>query len=293
MSDDDSQRSAVTTIITFVLLNIIWTAALNASAEQHIISPQSDIVPEYNFEGPDIFGREVPFIVTYEINEIEGTSPSEVKLDLKFSDGTIVNIHDAESNVSSSEEFLLPPGSSAFLVTVIQDGQIFPVPSDLVEIDLRTEMELYTPIKIEGYVAANLLAFALIVTDRAIRSWAASRRLRRGTPIVRKLREEWKEVEKSISGGDPVDVDDLLNDTTATSSMISKRRAWSVDEPEPEPEEGDQDIEEAEVELEELDELGEGDESGLQGKATLDEDVDTISDLWDKLGDGQKKRRGP
>jgi len=292
VSDDNSQRSAVTTIITFVLLNIIWTAALTASADQHIISPQSDIVPEYNFEGPDIFGREVPFSVMYEINEVEGTSSSEVKLDLIFSDGTVVNLHNGESNVSSSEEFLLPPGPSSFQVTVIQDGQIFPVPSDLVEIDLRTEMELYTPIKIEGYVAANLLALALIVTDRAIRSWTASRRSRRGTPVVRKLREEWKEVEKSISGGDPVDVDDLLNDTT-TSSMISKRRAWSVDEPEPEPEEGDQDIEEAEVELEELDELGEGDESGLQGKATLDEDVDTISDLWDKLGDGQKKRRGP
>jgi len=293
VSDDDSQRSAVTAIITFVFLNIIWTAALNASADQHIISPQSDLVPEYQFDGPDVFGREVPFIVMYEINAVEGSSSSSVKLDLKFSDGTIVNIHDGESNVSSTEEFLLPPGPSSFLVTVIQDGQIFPVPSDLVEIDLRTEMELYTPIKIEGYVAANLLALALIVTDRAIRSWATSRRSRRGTPMVRKLREEWKEVEKSISGGDTVDVDDLLNNSTTSSSMISKRRAWSVEDSEPEPEEGDQDIKEAEVELDELDELGAGDESKLQGEAQLDEDVDTISDLWDKLGDSQKKRRGP
>ena len=293
MSDEKSGWSAITTIITFVLLNIIWTGALNATADQHLISPTSDIVTEYSFEAPDVFGREIPFKVMYEINEVEGREPSEVTIDLIFSDDSVVNIHDGGSNKSASQDLLLLPGPSAFLVTVKQNGEIYPVPSDLVEIDLRTEMELYTPISMEGYLVANLLAFALIVSDRAIRSWAASRRSKRGTPIVRKLREEWKEVEKSISGGDPADVDDLLNNSTTSSSMISKRRAWSVEDPEPEPEEGDQDIEEAEVELDELDELGEGDESGLQGKAKLDEDIDTISDLWDKLGDGQKKRRGP
>ena len=293
MRDEKSGWSAITTIITFVLLNIIWTGALNATADQHLISPTSDIVMEYSFEGPDVFGREIPFKVMYEINEVEGREPSEVTIDLIFSDDSVVNIHDGGSNKSASQDILLLPGSSAFLVTVKQNGEIYPVPSDLVEIDLRTEMELYTPITMEGYLVANLLAFALIVSDRAIRSWAASRRSKRGNPIVRKLREEWKEVEKSISGGDPADVDDLLNNSTTSSSMISKRRAWSVEDPEPEPEEGDQDIEEAEVELDELDELGEGDESGLQGKAKLDEDIDTISDLWDKLGDGQKKRRGP
>ena len=47
------------------------------------------------------------------------------------------------------------------------------------------------------------------------------------------------------------------------------------------------------MELDELDELGEGDESGLQGKAILDDEIDTISDLWDKLGESQTKRRGP
>ena len=293
MSDEKSGWSAITTIITFVLLNIIWTGALNATADQHLISPTSDIVMEYSFEGPDVFGREIPFKVMYEINEVEGREPSEVTIDLILSDDSVVNIHDGGSNKSASQDLLLLPGPSAFLVTVKQNGEIYPVPSDLVEIDLRTEMELYTPISMEGYLVANLLAFALIVSDRAIRSWAASRRSKRGNPIVRKLREEWKEVEKSISGGDPADVDDLLNNSTTSSSMISKRRAWSVEDPEPEPEEGDQDIEEAEVELDELDELGEGDESGLQGKAKLDEDIDTISDLWDKLGDGQKKRRGP
>ena len=293
MSDEKSSRSAITTIITFVLLNIIWTGALNATADQHLISPSSDIVTEYRFEGPDVFDREIPFKVMYEINEVEGREPSEVTIDLVFSDDSIVNIHNGGSNKSGSHDFLLLPGPSAFLVSVKQNGDIYPVPSDLVEIDLRTEMEIYTPLTMEGYLVANLLAFALIVSDRAIRSWAASRRSKRGTPMIRKLRAEWKEVEKSISGGDPVDVDDLLDNSTKSSSMISKRRAWSVEDPEPEPEEGDQDIEEAEVELDELDELGEGDESGLQGKAILDDEIDTISDLWDKLGEGQTKRRGP
>ena len=52
-------------------------------------------------------------------------------------------------------------------------------------------------------------------------------------------------------------------------------------------------MEDADAELESLDVLGEGDEYRLKGKATIDDDLDTISDLWDKLGDGQSKRRGP
>ena len=294
MSADNSRKSAITTIITFVLLNIIWTAALNASADQYLISPDSDIVTEYRFDGPDILGKEIPFHVFYEINEVDGMKSSEVLIELVMSDGEEVVIYDGISNVSSSEHVeSLPPGPSSFMITIKQDGQIYPVPSDIVEIDLQTEMELYTPIKIEGYLAANLLALALIVTDRTIRSWAASRRSKRGSPVVRKLRQEWKEVEKSISGGDPVDVDDLLTDSITASNMLSKRRQWSVDEPEPEPEEGDQEMEDADTELESLEELGEGDETGLQGKATIDEDVNTISDLWDKLGNRQQKRRGP
>ena len=293
MTDDNSRKSAITTIVTFVLLNIIWTGALTSAADQHLISPNSDIVTEYRFDGPDILGKEIPFHVFYEINEVEGMGSSEVTIELQLSDGTIIEVYSGISNASSTETYALLPGPSSFLITIKQDGQIYPVPSDIVDIDLRTEMELYTPIRIEGYVVANILALILIVTDRTLRSWAKSRRLKRGSPIVRKLRQEWKEVEKSISGGDPVDVDDLLSESTSASNLMSKRRNWSVEETEPEKEEGDQDMEDADAELESLDELGQGDESRLQGKATIDDDLDTISDLWDKLGDGQNKRRGP
>lgn len=293
MTENNSRKSAITTIVTFVLLNIIWTGALSSSADQHLISPSSDIVTEYRFDGPDILGKEIPFHVFYEINEVEGMESSEVTIELQLSDGTTIEVYDGISNASSTETYSLLSGPSLFLITIKQDGQISPVPSDIVEIDLRTEMELYTPVRIEGYVVANILALVLIVTDRTLRSWAKSRRLKRGSPIVRKLRQEWKEVEKSISGGDPVDVDDLLSESTSASNLMSKRRNWSMEESEPEMEDGDQDMEDADAELESLDELGAGDESRLQGKATIDDDLDTISDLWDKLGDGQNKRRGP
>lgn len=291
MTGDNSRKSAITTIVTFVLLNIIWTGALTSSADQYLISPNSDIVTEYRFDGPDILGKEIPFHVFYEINEVDGMGSSEVTIELELSDGTIIEVFDGNSNASSSETYSLLPGPSSFLISIKQNGQVYPVPSDIVEIDLKTEMDLYTPIRIEGYVVANILALMLIVTDRTLRSWAKSRRLKRGSPVVRKLREEWKEVEKSISGGNPVDVDDLLSESNSASNLMSKRRHWSVEETEPETEEGDEEMEDADAELESLDELGEGDESRLQGKATLDEDVDTISDLWDKLGDGQNKRR--
>ena len=80
---------------------------------------------------------------------------SEVTIELQLSDGTIIEVYSGISNASSTETYALLPGPSSFLITIKQDGQIYPVPSDIVEIDLRTEMELYTPIRIEGYVVAK------------------------------------------------------------------------------------------------------------------------------------------
>ena len=62
VTDDNSRKSAITTIVTFVLLNIIWTGALTSAADQHLISPNSDIVTEYRFDGPDILGKESHFM---------------------------------------------------------------------------------------------------------------------------------------------------------------------------------------------------------------------------------------
>ena len=93
MTDDNSRKSAITTIVTFVLLNIIWTGALTSAADQHLISPNSDIVTEYRFDGPDILGKEIPFHVFYEINEVEGMGSSEVTIELQLSDGTIIEVY--------------------------------------------------------------------------------------------------------------------------------------------------------------------------------------------------------
>ena len=140
MTDDNSRKSAITTIVTFVLLNIIWTGALTSAADQHLISPNSDIVTEYRFDGPDILGKEIPFHVFYEINEVEGMGSSEVTIELQLSDGTIIEVYSGISNASSTETYALLPGPSSFLITIKQDGQIYPVPSDIVEKEKSIEM---------------------------------------------------------------------------------------------------------------------------------------------------------
>tara|TARA_B100001113_G_scaffold158970_1_gene129992 strand:+ start:1336 stop:2223 length:888 start_codon:yes stop_codon:yes gene_type:complete len=293
---ENKTRSAATAIITFVLLNLIWTGALQATADQHIIAPGSDIVQDYPFTMPDLHGRDIPLHVMFTVEPVEGAADTDVVLMLEDSNGERTTLYSSSSEGSDERWITMPPGPSMFILIVSNSTGQISIPKQHVVIDLETEMDLYGPIQVEGYIAVNILALTLLISDRAIRGWLKSRRRKRSNPMMRKLHEDWKATKQALSGGDAVDVEDLTSSLAASTqtSSIGKRRAWSLeakDVDESEHEKGDQDIEDAEAIADELDALGEGDESRLQGKAEIDEDLKTVSDLWDRMNDDGKKRR--
>ncbi|CAI8182022.1 MAG: Uncharacterised protein [Methanobacteriota archaeon] len=292
---EKKDRSVATAIITFVLLNLIWTGALQATADQQLIAPGSDIVQDYPFTIPDLHGRDIPLHVMFTVETLEGAANTDVVLVLEDSNGERTTLYTSSSEGSEERWITMPPGSSMFILIVSNSTGQISLPKQHVVIDLETEMDLYGPIQMEGYIAANILALTLLISDRAIRSLLKSRRRKRSNPMMRKLREDWKATEKALSGGDAVDVEDLTSSLAASAqtSSIGKRRAWSIeaeDVDESEHEKGDQDIEDADAIADELDALGEGDESRLQGKAEIDEDLKTVSDLWDRMNDDTKRR---
>ncbi len=292
---EKKDRSVATAIITFVLLNLIWTGALQATADQQLIAPGSDIVQDYPFTIPDLHGRDIPLHVMFTVETLEGAANTDVVLVLEDSNGERTTLYTSSSEGSEERWITMPPGSSMFILIVSNSTGQISLPKQHVVIDLETEMDLYGPIQMEGYIAANILALTLLISDRAIRSLFKSRQRKRSNPMMRKLREDWKATEKALSGGDAVDVEDLTSSLAASAqtSSIGKRRAWSIeaeDVDESEHEKGDQDIEDADAIADELDALGEGDESRLQGKAEIDEDLKTVSDLWDRMNDDTKRR---
>ena len=291
---EEKDRSTVTAIVTFVLLNLIWTGALQATAEQDVIAPGSDIIQDYPFTIPDLHGRDIPLHVMFTVETLEGATNSDIILMLEDSSGERTTLYSSTSEGVVDRWITMSPGSSMFILIVSNSTGQISLPKQHVVIDLQTEMDIYGPIQMEGYIAANILAIGLLISDRAVRSWLKSRRLKRSTPLMRKLREDWKATEQVLSGGEAVDVDEFTSArTSAQTSNIGKRRAWSIEAKEvdeSEHEQGDQDIEDADAIADELDTLGEGDESRLQGKAEIDEDLKTVGDLWDRMNDGKKRR---
>ena len=288
---EEKDRSMATAIITFVLLNLIWTGALQATADQHLIASGSDIIQDYPFTIPDLHGRDIPLHVMFTVEAVEGVAETDVVLILEDSTGERTTLYSSISDGSEDRWITMPPGSSMFILIVSNSSGQISVPKQHVVIDLQTEMDLYGPIQMEGYIAANILAFALLISDRAVRKLLKSRRLKRSSPLIRKLREDWKATERVLSGGEAVDVDEFTSSVSTQTSRISKRRAWSTEAKEvdeSEREQGDQDIEDADAIADDLDALGEGDESRLQGKAEIDEDLKTVSDLWDRMKGGRK-----
>ena len=292
---EKKDRSVATAIITFILLNLIWTGALQATADQQLIAPGSDIVQDYPFTIPDLHGRDIPLHVMFTVETLDGAANTDVVLVLEDSNGERTTLYTSSSEGSEERWITMPPGPSMFILIVSNSTGQISLPKQHVLIDLETEMDLYGPIQMEGYIAANILALTLLISDRAIRSLLKSRRRKRSNPMMRKLREDWKATEKALSGGDAVEVEDLTSSLAASAqtSSIGKRRAWSIeaeDVDESEHEKGDQDIEDADAIADDLDALGEGDESRLQGKAEIDEDLKTVSDLWDRMNDDTKRR---
>ena len=74
-------------------------------------------------------------------------------------------------------------------------------------------MHLWEPFRTEGFVVANLLGLSLGIADRAIREIMRRRnesRVRNMPLHKRRQKEEWEQLAHSMSGGGPVDVDDLV-----------------------------------------------------------------------------------
>ena len=175
---EEKNRSTVTAIVTFVLLNLIWTGALQATAEQDVIAPGSDIIQDYPFTIPDLHGRDIPLHVMFTVETLEGATNSDIVLMLEDSSGERTTLYSSTSEGVVDRWITMPPGSSMFILIVSNSTGQISLPKQHVVIDLQTEMDLYGPIQMEGYIAANILAIGLLISDRAVRSWLKSRRLK-------------------------------------------------------------------------------------------------------------------
>jgi hypothetical protein len=303
MAKNNGRTRFIATLVTWVLLNLIWFQASHAIAVNEVNKhDRDDLNVNYVLSVPDMMsmGRETPVDLTCDFKPKNADSPIvwvQITHEIKGESEVLWegNSTDECPNVSLS----LEPGEHVFYTSVIHDdGTADIFPSNNLSADMELGMHLWEPFRIEGFVVANLLGLTLGLVDRAVRGILKKRRdaLMNNLPLhKRRQKEEWEQINQDISGGDAVDVVDLIGlpgDQASESMEMQRQRVREKFAAQTSEGDGDTDEFVDQDGVEQDDELGPGTTEGLTGKVEQDQNIRTVGDLWRRLsGDDDDKKR--
>jgi hypothetical protein len=280
----------VTVLLTWLLLNAIWTGALRTDSSVEMMVHEGTPVLFDTVPVPDLFelGRPTRLIIHCDYRAEVAIEPSDIQLIHIDEVGQTELLWSGITDESCPDiEVEWKGGVHQLKTTVERNGREVVPGHDAFTGEMYVEMWVFEPIAKEGYIAFNALAALLFISDRLVRRWIAGRRvskIRNVSLHEQRRRAEWRELNQSISGGDEVDVDDLLMPETSggdTEFGIKMReRPWadeSIEEP------GDKQLLAAEdtTPLDSI--LDEGDDSTLRGEVKIDSEIRTVADLWRRL----------
>ena len=293
----------IATLVTWLLLNLIWLQASQAIAVNEVNKHGLDINGKYVLDVPNMMkmDREIPVDLSCDFRPKNSTSPVvQVRIQHETPSGENSIVWEGNSTDDCPDfAFSLTPGKHMFYTTVVLDDGADLYPSRNLSADMELGMHLWEPFRMEGFVAANVLGLFLGIADRAIRGILKRRReaLVRTMPLhKRRQKEEWEQIAHSMTGGDAVDVEDLVGfqEQGADESMeMQRRRMREQFAAQTSEADGDTDEFVDEDGVEQDDELGPGTTEGLTGKVKEDQSIRTVGDLWRRLSgnEDEKKRK--
>ena len=293
----------IATLVTWVLLNLIWFQASQAVAVNEVNKHESDELNlEYVLTVPDMFsmGRDTPVDLTCDFKPRNADSPQVwVEISHEYQGEKKELISGGSGNECGTFELSLAPGKHIFYTSVWDmDGTEEMFPANNLSADMELGMHIWEPFRIEGFVVANLLGLTLGLVDRAVRGILKRRRdaLMNNLPLhKRRQKEEWEQINQDISGGDAVDVEDLIGlpgDKPSESMEMQRRQMREKFAAQSGEADGDTDEFVDQDGVDQDDDLGPGTTEGLTGKVKEDHDIRTVGDLWRRLsGDGDDKKR--
>ncbi len=285
-----------TALIFWVLLNLIWIAALPMPAQHPVMEPNTGFREWHDMEVPEVIGRELPLHIECSF-EPKTEADKSVRVVWSLRTDTVddpIEVRTWDANLGddcATSEHSVPGGDYVLHVELFYANGTKIDRSNVAEVsDISFHMQywIYQPVSKEGFVAANLLGFTILVFDQSIRHRRRRRKLDKMTNLpLHKLRqkEEWEQLVDSMEGGDEADVERFVMPTanTAEAERERMRKQFAAQE-EAQMEaatEGESDISEKEI----MDLVGEfeGTEKGLKGDLEADEDIHTVRDIWKRI----------
>jgi hypothetical protein len=289
----DGRKRMVTTLFTWILLNVIWTGALGGESLNEVMDHDSRFIGNYYLDVPDMLklNHTVPTYVECDYRARNDTGPQHVRLIHQSPNGDTETLWEGVTGVDECPSIMLElePGGHNFITQVIEiDGVRNQTPSKLVSSELDLAMKVYEPIHTEGYIVANVLGICLFVGERGVRAMLKRRNASnvRDMPLHKlRQKEEWESIVESMSGGDAADVEDLIPFTSTEDSAAEKRRQKMRDDFAAQAATTDDDVEDFtdDSEVKDDDELGEGTTEGLEGEVKPDPRLRTVKDIWERI----------
>ena len=293
-SKKNTRTRFIATLLTWILLNLIWMHYSHAIAVNEVSKHDREVNGKYVLDVPNMFGldREITVDLNCDFKPKNATVPVvTIRIHHEMTEGELLLIWEGNSTDDCIvDQLILPPGEHTFYTTVIIDGEAEVYPSKYISAEMNLGMHLWEPFRTEGFVVANLLGLSLGIADRAIREIMRRRnesRVRNMPLHKRRQKEEWEQLAHSMSGGNPVDVDDLVGfelQPQSESAEMQRKRMREKFAAQAAEADGDTEAFVDEESVEQDDELGKGTTEGLTGKVEHDENIRTVSDLWRQLG---------
>lgn len=284
-----------TALIFWLLLNLVWIGAVPMPTEHPVMEPDSGFREWHDMKVPEVLGRELPLHI--ECSFEPGTAAGEsVRVVWSLKEDTVedpMEVRNWEGNLGddcAASDHSVSGGVYVLHVELFYANGTKVDRSNVAEvsdIDFHMQYWIYQPFRTEGFIAANLLGFTVLVVDQAILHLRRRRKLLKMTNLpLHKLRqrEEWEQLVDSMEGGDEAEVERFVipTDDTAEAERERVRKQFAAQEAEREAaEEKESEIpEEAKKDL-----VGEfeGTEAGLTGELKADEKLRTVRDIWRRI----------
>ena len=291
----------IATLVTWLLLNLIWLQASQAIAVNEVNEHGRDINGNYVLNVPNMMkmDREIPVDLSCDFKPKNSTVPVVwVQIQHQAPEGENSIVWEGNSTDDCPDfAFSLTPGKHSFYTTVLQGEDADLYPSRNLSAEMELGMHLWEPFRIEGFIAANVLGLFLGIADRAIRGIIRRRReaLIRNMPLHKlRQKEEWEQIAHSISGGEAVEVEDLagFQEEDADESMeMQRRRMREQFAAQTAETDDDTDAFIDEEAMDQDDELGPGTTEGLTGEVEEDQSIRTVGDLWRRLSGSEKEKK--
>ena len=291
----------IATLVTWVLLNLIWLQASQAIAVNEVNEHGRIINGNYVLNVPNMMNldRNIPVDLSCDFEKNSSASPVVlVRIEHEQPSSEINVVWEGNSTDDCPDYLLsLSPGKHIFYTTVVQEGGADVNPSENLSAEMNLGMHLWEPLRFEGFIVANALGLFLGIADRAIRNVIRRRRDAsiRNMPLHKlRQREDWEQITHSMSGGDAVEVEDLVGflDQDADDGMEMQRRKMR-EKFAAQSSETDDEIDALvdDEAIDQDDELGPGTTEGLTGEVEEDRNIRTVGDLWRKLSGNERDKK--